>query len=150
MNGVGLAVMDRDNINAKKLEPLIDCGHVFLIARYAIKRFDNYNVKLIALCVREKPQEAIAFDHRRARLGAVIIRSHDLKTPSLCKIPAKGDLIVNGAIRLQFCTETSIKGCAANTHIQIPSINHSRRQNITGSNPALTAKHASVFVFIIH
>ncbi|URQ75412.1 MAG: hypothetical protein NBV76_01080 [Candidatus Ochrobactrum gambitense] len=108
MNGVGLAVMDRDNINTEKLEPLVDCGHVFLIARNAIKGFDNYNVKLVVFCVREKPQEAITFDHRRARLGAVIICSNDFKTASLCKIPAKGDLIVNGAIRLQFCTETSI------------------------------------------
>nr|WP_235824292.1 hypothetical protein [Brucella anthropi] len=63
MNSVGLAVMDCDNIDAKKLEPLIDCGHVFLIARYAIKRFDNDCIELSILRVIEQTKKAVTLKH---------------------------------------------------------------------------------------
>nr|WP_041545097.1 hypothetical protein [Brucella anthropi] len=63
MNGVGLAVMDCDNIDAEKLEPLIDCGHVFLIARNAIKGFDYDGIELPVLRVIEQTKKAVTLKH---------------------------------------------------------------------------------------
>lgn len=95
MQFADLALSQRHDGNASKLEMLEQCRNVGLVTRDAIQRLRQNNVELARLCILKKRLDTRSQDHAGARNARILVGADHLPLLALRLLPANAELVLD-------------------------------------------------------
>ena len=100
MKGADFTFRQCDDLDVGERHPLVDAGHILLIARQSVHGFGEDDIKPPATSVRNQCLDTRAAEHRSAGNFGIRIFFYDIPTHFLRMEPANPELIEDGCFSL--------------------------------------------------
>jgi hypothetical protein len=98
--------------DAEERKALVDAREIFHVAREPVECFHYKHIELSLPRMLHHPHKAIAAKHGCTRAGTVVVGGDDGDAEPLSVGSAKGDLVVDRPVPLQFGREPRVNRCS--------------------------------------